>query len=184
MVSNAPTDHNYFNRSSTIKTINNVITIPASSLAGVAGQPIFVNSSQTATKSNLIPIISGGNIKTVGNNRIITITANPPTAAKPSIVIKSPVKAAAATDQQPEKKQPPNKKRKVVEDEDGLKCAEALFNLANGTVKLAKSTNAEKKAAESKPAVGSKSKQTVTTQTATPSSTITRSTAKKLKASV
>lgn len=168
--------------------MSNVITIPASSLAGLsAGQPIFVNSSQTATKSNLIPIISSGNIKTVGNNRIITITANPPAAAKPSIVIKSPVKVAAAAE--PEKsKQPPNKKQKVVEDEDGLKCAEALFNLANGTVKLAKSAEKKTEKSEKKdpPAAVSKSKQTTTPAVVvnTASSTITRSTAKKLKASV
>ena len=185
LVSNAPTDHNYFNRSSAVKTISNVITIPASSLASVAGQPILVNSGQTAGKSNLI--ISSSNIKTVGNNRIITITANP-SPVKQNIVIKSPVKADAVVQQPEQSKPPPNKKQKVVEDEDGLKCAEALFNLANGTVKLAKSPNVEKKTTASRaekdqPAASGKSK-LAAQAVPTPSSTITRSTAKKLKASV
>ena len=187
LVGNAPTDHNYFNRSSTIKTINNVITIPASSLASVSGQPILVNSSQTAGKSNLI--ISGNNIKTVGNNRIITITANP-SSVRQNIVIKSPTKTDAAERQLAEKsKPPPSKKQKVVEDEDGLKCAEALFNLANGTVKLAKSNSVEKKTTDSRPEKkdqpAGKGKTAVAVQSvSTASSTITRSTAKKLKASV
>lgn len=191
---NAPTDHNYFNRSSAIKTINNVITIPASSLTSVAGQPILVNSSQTASKSSPL-IISSSNIKTVGNNRIITITANP-SSVRQNIVIKSPPPAKPdAGERQPaaEKcKPPPSKKAKVVEDEDGLKCAEALFNLANGTVKLAKSNSAaEKKTADARaekkdqPAAGGGKSKTATIQSvSTSSSTITRSTAKKLKASI
>ena len=192
------TDHNYFNRNSSIKPISNVITIPISSITSVAGQQLIVNSnSNTVTKANFIPIINNNNNKNV--NKIITITTNASPAKNVTIksptknvIIKSPIKSpekARAKDQ--DKKQTPTKKQKVVNvvnDEDGLKCAEALFNLANGNLEKKvdkidnKLDNKDQKSKEKNESV-TKIK-TITIQTVTtPTSTLTRSAAKKLKTS-
>lgn len=169
----ASTDHNYSSSSSsTTRTVNNVITIPSLPITTIGGQQLILTTANSTNTANLLPVN-----KSV--NKIITIA--PVNAAQTkNIIIKSPVKESD------NKKPTTNKKQKVdvANDEDGLKCAEALFNLANGSgsVKLTKATNAEKKSADKSESTTKKqTTETVSVPATTPSTTLTRSAAKKLK---
>lgn len=210
-VSQLSTDHNYFSRSSSVKTINNannVITIPASSipLTLTSGQKIYVNRTATnnATTASFIPIASNNlvnsNNKTV--NKIITITTNPTANTSTqmpvtkNIIIKSPVKSPVKKTTTVEKATTPtsDKKRKTESNDELVKMgAEALFNLANGTVKPAKTSDKFKETAKQTEGNNKNEKTPTKTRTitihhtvstaasSTSTTTLTRSAAKKLK---
>jgi len=144
--SSQSTDHNYSSSKNTIATTtirtmnnnNNMITIPASALLprpSVTGQTQTRQVLVTTTKSTTNSPLGNKNI-----SRIITILPpgnKLPTATNNIQIIKTLPKPADISSKKSTatvNSTTTNKKQKVdTNDEDGLKCAEALFNLANGS---------------------------------------------------